>query len=166
MPGQFSRRSHFSLRRVPILLVFLAAVISGCASTPSDIVMQKGFRDITWGMPMDDLANLTPLEKGGGRWTWAFRDPERLTIGSVDVDSISYIFIDNAFAGIDAGYSGIDRFSQLIRELEKTIGPPTLVNKKMNMLAWKKDQATVMLRFYRMQNNGSLKYTNDELTTQ
>jgi hypothetical protein len=156
-------------RRVSLLyviMILMVALTYSCATTHPDIIPQKGFRSTSWGTPIADIAYLIPLENNKGRWDKFARDPEKFKIGGVDVDSITYIFIDDAFAGIDAGYSGVERFSQLIRELEKAIGPPTIVNKKMNMLAWKKDQATVMLRFYRMQNNGSLKYTNDELTTQ
>lgn len=142
--------------RVFLLLLFAAAAF-GCAAARSGIAPEKGFRDIAWGTPIDGVSGLTLLEKGGGNWKWGKRPAEQLRIGDVEVDAITYIFIDRLFAGVDVDYSGLAAFRRLIEEMEKALGPPPIVSKQLNMRTWKQGDTTIMLRYYRFQDAGTLK---------
>lgn len=164
MPGYFIVSIHVYFRSA--LLILWVVVASGCATTHPDIIPEKGFRDMSWGTPMAEIGGMTILERGGGRWKCGIRDSEQLNIGGVDVESITYIFIDHAFAGIDVTFGGQAAFGHLIRKLEKTLGQPTVVNKNMKMVAWKQDATTVLLRYYTRQNYGTLKYMSDNMAAQ
>lgn len=150
-------------KRFCSLLVLSMGCFLGCATHQGDLRPETGFRGIAWGTPIDNIPHMTPLEKGGGRWKWATREPEQLKLGDVAVDSINYIYVDGAFAGVDVAFSGADTFGQLMQQLEKTMGPPNVVNKKMNMLSWNQNGTTVLLRYYRMQGSGEIKYTLDSM---
>jgi hypothetical protein len=142
-----------------LLILSVAAAVFGCATTARDVVPEKGFRDITWQAPLDDFPELVPVTpQYGGRWKRFTREPETLTIGDIEVDTITYMFIDDGFAGINATFSGIDRFNRLMTEIGNRMGRPSVVNKRMNMVAWEKEGSSVLLRFYRKQNLGELKY--------
>lgn len=158
MPFGFKKSVHIWL-----LSALLVSAAVGCTATHPDIIPQKGFRNISWGTPMGNLVDITPLRKDGGRWARGIRDPERLRIGDVAVDAITYIFADSAFAGIDVLFSGDAAFHRLALDLEKNMGPPTVVNRKMNALTWKNAGTTIMLRYYRMQSRGTLKYLYNPL---
>ncbi|BBO85836.1 hypothetical protein DSCO28_64020 [Desulfosarcina ovata subsp. sediminis] len=150
--------------RFSALIVLITFMVAGCAATVSDISPVSGFRDIAWNTPLESIPNLTIIPRGNGRWKWATREPEKLKFGDVDVDNLEYIFVDDAFAGVNIQFSGYENLSRLIGQLESVFGPPTIKNKKMKMLAWKTEGTTIMLRYYRIQNIGRLKYILDRVT--
>jgi hypothetical protein len=140
----------------------LAVMQTGCASKPADINPKTGFRDIVWDALLSDLPDLEVLPRGKGRWKWAVHDAESLEIGKVPVNKIEYLFIDDAFAGVDAEFAGLKTFGLLVRQFESDFGPPAINNRKMKMLAWKQDGTTILLRYYRKQNIGTIKYMQDK----
>lgn len=146
-----------------IFSMIIVVVVTACATVPTEIRPETGFRDLAWGTPMAEVPDLKPLKKGGGSWKWAVREPESLKIGDVKVDSITYIFVNQLFLGVNFGYAGEDTFKRLINELTHRFGRPSVVNKKMNMLSWNQDDTTLLLRYYRRQNMGELKYMHDDL---
>jgi hypothetical protein len=142
-----------------------AASILGCATTApnyapkTDIVPHEGFRDISWRAPLEDFPDMIPTKSQlPGRWKRFTREPEKLSIGDIDVDQITYIFIDQRFAGVNIKYSGMERFKRLMVDLGDHLGRPSVVNKQMKMLSWEKDGAAILLRFYQKPNFGELKY--------
>jgi hypothetical protein len=140
-----------------IMIALFAAAVFGCAATRSDIAPEKGFRDIKWGTPIEAVPGLKVLDKGGGSWKWGKRSEEALRIGDVEVDAITYIFIDGAFAGVDVDFSGHAAFYRLIEGRGKALGASQSVNKRLNMRAWKQDNTSIMIRYYRFQDAGTLK---------
>lgn len=144
-----------------MILMLAVFGIAACAVGRIGLLPENGFRDLAWGTPLSEASDLTLLKRGGGRWQWAVRDPERLEIGDVAVDGITYIFVDQSFAGVNVRFSGFETYRRLMERIKEDWGKPTVTNKPMNMIAWKRAGTTVLLRFYRRPNTGELKYTHD-----
>lgn len=146
------------------LIIFVVSMIAGCAAMRSDINPSSGFRDIAWGTPFESIPDLNIIPRGSARWKWAVHESGNQHIGKVCVKKIEYIFVDDAFAGVNVDFSGYENLGFLIKALEKDYGPPRIRNDKMKMLAWKLEGTTVMLRYYDKQHLGNLKFTRDQST--
>ena len=143
--------------------ILITLFVCGCATTHPDIHPVSGFGDIAWQAPLSGVKDLSLLPKGGGQWKWAVRDKDPLMVGQVPVDKIEYIFIDDAFAGVDVDFSGYKNLSLLIRDLKDAFGVPTINNSSIKMMVWKPEGTTVMLRYYSKLNSGEMKYILDNV---
>jgi hypothetical protein len=140
-----------------VTLSFIGFLLIGCpTSPPQDTDLKSGFRRIAWKSALADIEGMTSVREYGGRFVWATRDSEQLSIGNVPVDAIEYKFIDNAFSAVEIQFSGSATFKDLIRELESAWGPADLDNRQTNELVWRLEGVAAKLNYYRMPDSGTL----------
>jgi len=78
------------------LLSFLVGpmLLAGAAALDE----KNGFRDLTFGVEVDSVAGLSPVEGEGEDSTWYVRSSDSMTVGSATLTSIRYNFYKGQLA--------------------------------------------------------------------
>ena len=79
------------LRIATVALPFLVVAPMLLASAPA-LDEKNGFRDLTFGVDVDSVADLTPVEGEGEDSTWYVRNGDSMTFGGATLTSIRYNF--------------------------------------------------------------------------
>ncbi len=137
-----------------LLIVWMAS----CTSE-QDLIKSE-FRGIQWGAAPDAkrFSRTNPLY--GDTLIVAERDSEVLVYHDVDLDEITYSFMNHRFFKAELTFAGIEKYWTMKQALENVYGTVFSENPNMNVAIWKIGDIVLKLNYYKMPQKGTLVITH------
>lgn len=124
--------------------VIIAGLITILAIAPTHAQEETDFRDLRWGDPLDKLGtDAREVVRVEGLVTYR-KINEDLSLGSLPVTHISYIFFDGRLIGVLIGIN--DRDTKWAKDvLQAKYGPPLTESRITDDATWLTDRTMVIL---------------------
>jgi hypothetical protein len=142
-------------------LLFTALLIwlTGCA--PNSYLnhgIEGGFHGVRWGENYQHIDDMH-LTGETGKDKVGFRKNETLKMGDVDLDKVEYFFFDDLFYEARVYFKGKAGFDRINQDIIRKYGIPWHSDAARNIYMWHYSDIDILLRYYRMQENGHLVFT-------
>ena len=87
----------------------LSFIVGPALAAGSEALDEKnGFRDLTFGVEIDSVSGMAPVEGEGADSTWYVRDSDSMSVGSATLTSIRYNFYKGQLAVVQLTGAGSD----------------------------------------------------------
>lgn len=121
MPYAFSICSPFRMASclgLSGVLTFILAVPAFAITMAND---PQGFANLTWGVPLTDVPELTVIQSDSHTIDYQFRDRPPV-YADIPVESVQLSSVDDQFARVTIRYSGANAHAQVLQFLERSYG--------------------------------------------
>jgi hypothetical protein len=117
-----------------------------------------GFRGIKWGTNISELNDMLVVESGKDTLYYT-RKNDKMKIGDVDIDQISYGFYKTRFFVVLVEYRGYASFTKLKKILIDQYGKAEQPNQLMERYFWTGGTVDIYFDYNDMSKNGNVYYS-------
>ncbi|MCJ2165692.1 MULTISPECIES: hypothetical protein [unclassified Pseudodesulfovibrio] len=138
-----------------LTLILAATAVPAMAADYVTAPAPTSFRGLTWGTPVSDITDLSPVQKPGFEDTY-FRRNEPMTLGKAEIVSVAYYFQKDKLFRVGVAFAGRVNQFFLKEMLMQTYGPGRGVGFRYG---WMWPQFSIEINYDNDKNTGSLYYT-------